>query len=184
MGSHPGPGGSRRRRLRSGSRIEADRLKRLQLRVRLRERAVAAAEVDNSHRRSRTSPACIALRSRTYNHATYGDVAARARFQAGQHRSAHPGALDERQRHGYESSQLFEERSNGTITFHTTSLYPTLYRLAERGLIEGRWVERAEERRRRYYHVTRAGRKALTKQRSTWDTFFLALDGVARIRHA
>jgi PadR family transcriptional regulator, regulatory protein PadR len=51
-------------------------------------------------------------------------------------------------------------------------------------LIEGRWVERAGQRRRRYYRLTTAGRKALTKQRSTWETFFLALDRVAGIRHA
>ena len=92
--------------------------------------------------------------------------------------------LDQRQRHGYEISQLIEERSNGTITFHTASLYPTLYRLEGRGLIEGRWVERAGQRRRRYYRLTTTGRRALTKQRSTWETFFLALDRVAGIRHA
>ena len=73
--------------------------------------------------------------------------------------------LDERQRHGYEISQLIEERSNGAITFHTASLYPTLYRLEDQGLIEGRWVERAGQRRRRYCRVTPAGRKTLAKQR-------------------
>jgi transcriptional regulator len=92
--------------------------------------------------------------------------------------------LDQRQRHGYEISQLIDQRSNGTITFHTASLYPTLYRLEDRGLIEGRWVERAGQRRRRYYRLTAAGRRALMKQRSTWETFFLALDRVAGIRHA
>ena len=92
--------------------------------------------------------------------------------------------LEERQRHGYEISQLIEERSNGAITFHTASLYPTLYRLEARGLIDGRWIERAGQRRRRYYRLTRAGRAALAKQRSTWDRFFMALDRVARIRHA
>ena len=92
--------------------------------------------------------------------------------------------LDQRQRHGYEISQLIEERSNGTITFHTASLYPTLYRLEDRGLIEGRWVERAGQRRRRYYRLTTTGRQTLTKQRSTWEAFFLALDRVAGIRHA
>ena len=92
--------------------------------------------------------------------------------------------LDERQRHGYEISQLIEARSNGAITFHTASLYPTLYRLEEKALIEGRWVERAGQRRRRYYRLTQAGRRALAKQRSIWDAFFLALDRVAGIRHA
>lgn len=92
--------------------------------------------------------------------------------------------LDERRRHGYEISQLIEARSNGAITFHTASLYPSLYRLEDKGLIEGRWVERAGQRRRRYYQLTRAGRTALALQRSTWDTFFLALDRIAGIRHA
>ncbi len=92
--------------------------------------------------------------------------------------------LDERQRHGYDISRLIEERSGGAITFHTASLYPTLYRLEDKGLIEGRWVERAGQRRRRYYRLTAAGRKVLAQQRSVWDTFFLALDRVAGIRHA
>jgi PadR family transcriptional regulator PadR len=92
--------------------------------------------------------------------------------------------LDERQRHGYDISRLIDERSGGTITFHTASLYPTLYRLEDRGLIEGRWVERAGQRRRRYYRLTSAGRKVLRQQRTIWETFFLALDRVARIGHA
>ena len=92
--------------------------------------------------------------------------------------------LDERPRHGYDIGRLIDERSGGAITFHTASLYPTLYRLEDKGLIEGRWVERAGQRRRRYYRVTAAGRKALAQQRSVWDTFFGALDRVARIRHA
>ena len=61
---------------------------------------------------------------------------------------------------------------------------PTLYRLEDRGLIEGRWVEKAGQRRRRYYRLTKTGRAALARQRSVWDTFFIALDRVARIRHA
>jgi transcriptional regulator len=92
--------------------------------------------------------------------------------------------LEDRQRHGYEISRLIDQRSEGAISFHTASLYPTLYRLEDRGLIEGRWVEKAGQRRRRYYRLTPAGRKVLTSQRSTWDTFFMALDRVARIRHA
>jgi transcriptional regulator len=89
--------------------------------------------------------------------------------------------LEERRRHGYEIGQLIDARSRGTITFHVTSLYPTLYRLEDRGLIEGRWVERAGQRRRRYYRLTRAGRTTLASQRSVWDTFFSALNRVARI---
>ena len=92
--------------------------------------------------------------------------------------------LEERQRHGYEIGRLIEERSEGTINFHVASLYPTLYRLEDRGLIEGRWIERSGFRRRRFYRLTAAGRKVLAKQRKVWQTFFVALDRVARIRHA
>src|SRR5437773_1004898 len=92
--------------------------------------------------------------------------------------------LDERPRHGYDLGRLIVERSRGAINFHVTSLYPTLYRLEDKGLIEGRWVEKAGQRRRRYYRLTPAGRKMLFEQRTIWETFFLALDRVARISHA
>jgi PadR family transcriptional regulator, regulatory protein PadR len=92
--------------------------------------------------------------------------------------------LDERDRHGYEIARLIEERSSGAISFHAASLYPTLYRLEDRDLIEGRWVERSGQRRRRYYRLTAAGRKALASQRSVWLGFIDALNRVARVKHA
>src|SRR5262249_48679963 len=92
--------------------------------------------------------------------------------------------LEERQRHGYELGQLIARRSQGAIAFHITSLYPTLYRLEDGGLIEGRWVERAGPRRRRYYKLTPAGRKVLASQRNTWEQFFAALNRVAKISRA
>jgi PadR family transcriptional regulator PadR len=92
--------------------------------------------------------------------------------------------VERRPRHGYQISQLIEQRSDGAISFHVASLYPMLYRLEERGLLEGRWVEKAGQRRRRYYRLTTAGRKVLASQRSVWQTFFAALDRVAGISHA
>jgi len=92
--------------------------------------------------------------------------------------------LEERQRHGYEIGRLIAERSDGAINFHVASLYPTLYRLEDKGLIEGRWIERPGVRRKRFYRLTPAGRKVLAKQRGIWHTFFMALDRVANIRHA
>ena len=59
-----------------------------------------------------------------------------------------------------------------------------LYRLEKRGLIKGRWVEKAGERRRRFYTLTAAGRKILAEQRRTWKDFFAALDLVAGINPA
>lgn len=92
--------------------------------------------------------------------------------------------LEERDRHGYELAQLIDERSNGAIAFHAASLYPSLYRMEARDLIVGRWVENAGQRRRRYYSLTKSGRKTLASQRSVWDGFFTALDRVARFRPA
>ena len=92
--------------------------------------------------------------------------------------------LEERTRHGYEIARLIDERSRGLISFHAASLYPTLYRLEGRGLIEGRWVEKAGRRRRRYYRLTTAGKKALASQRSLWEGFFEALNRVAHLGHA
>ena len=92
--------------------------------------------------------------------------------------------LDERERHGYELARLIGERSRGAISFHVASLYPTLYRMEDKGLIDGRWVEKAGQRRRRYYKVTPEGRKALKSHRTVWESFFEGLHRVAGIRHA
>src|ERR671914_148650 len=86
--------------------------------------------------------------------------------------------LEARPRHGYEVRQLIESRSQGVLKFNASSLYPLLYRLEERGWIEGRWVEKAGERRRRYYKLTPAGHKALAAQRDTWQEF---VTSIARI---
>jgi transcriptional regulator len=83
--------------------------------------------------------------------------------------------LDARPRHGYELSKLIHARSRGQLTFHIDSLYPLLYRLEERGWIKGTWVEKPDERRRRYYKVTAEGRRVLALQRKTWAAFVEAV---------
>lgn len=90
--------------------------------------------------------------------------------------------LEDRQRHGYEIGRQIESRSGGAISFQVASLYPMLYRLEKRGLIEGRWIEKAGERRKRFYRLTVEGRAVLKRQRSFWSEFVEALDKVARIR--
>jgi PadR family transcriptional regulator PadR len=92
--------------------------------------------------------------------------------------------VEERPRHGYEISKLIEARSGGALSFHVASLYPMLYRLERRGWVEGRWVEKAGQRRRRYYKLTAEGRKVLVRQRSVWRLFMVALDRVAGISEA
>jgi PadR family transcriptional regulator PadR len=92
--------------------------------------------------------------------------------------------LDARSRHGYELSKLIHARSAGQLTFHIDSLYPLLYRLEERGWIKGAWVEKAGERRRRFYKVTPEGRRVLAQQRKTWAAFVEAVRRVTGDEHA
>ncbi|MBB5206872.1 PadR family transcriptional regulator [Chiayiivirga flava] len=92
--------------------------------------------------------------------------------------------VEARARHGYEISKLIETRSNGQLKFHVASLYPLLYRLEERGWLQGRWVEKAGERRRRFYSLTAAGRAALARQRETWNTFVDAMRLITDSHHA
>jgi len=79
--------------------------------------------------------------------------------------------VEDRPRHGYDIGQLIELRSRGTLRFNVASLYPLLYRLEKRGWIRGRWVEKAGQRRRRYYRLTPAGEKILAAQREGWREF-------------
>jgi len=92
--------------------------------------------------------------------------------------------IEYRPRHGYEISKLIEDRSNGVLTIHVASFYPLLYRLERRGLIAGRWVERAGERRRRYYKLTAAGKQMLKAQRSAWRDFVDAIQRITEAEHA
>jgi transcriptional regulator len=88
-------------------------------------------------------------------------------------------AIEHRPRHGYEIAKLIDDRSGGVLRFHVASLYPMLYRMERRGWIDGKWIEKAGQRKRRYYRLTTAGRKVLADQRSTWRELLSALQQVA-----
>lgn len=92
--------------------------------------------------------------------------------------------VEARARHGYEISKLIETRSAGQLKFHVASLYPLLYRLEERGWLQGRWVEKAGQRRRRFYSLTPEGRRVLARQRETWKTFVDAMRLITDTHHA
>jgi len=92
--------------------------------------------------------------------------------------------VEDRPRHGYEIGQLIEMRSGGVLHFNVASLYPLLYRLEKRGWIRGRWVEKAGQRRRRYYRLTPEGKKTLAAQRDGWREFVAAISQITGIQHA
>jgi transcriptional regulator len=92
--------------------------------------------------------------------------------------------LEARPRHGYDVSKLIEQRSRGTLRYHAASLYPLLYRLEKRGWVQGRWVEKSGQRRRRYYRLTPQGRKVLAAQRRGWRVFVEAINRITEVEHA
>ncbi|HEY1214744.1 MAG TPA: PadR family transcriptional regulator [Bryobacteraceae bacterium] len=92
--------------------------------------------------------------------------------------------LEDQPRHGYDISKLIQIRSGGVLRFHVTSLYPLLYRLEDRGWIASRWVEKPEQRRRRYYSLTPEGQKVLRSQRNSWKEFVAAMSLITGVEHA
>jgi PadR family transcriptional regulator len=92
--------------------------------------------------------------------------------------------IEDRARHGYEIRKMIEARSNGVLRFNVASLYPLLYRLEKRGWIQGKWVEKAGQRRRRFYRLTPEGKRVLAAQRSTWRAFVEAINRVTGMENA
>ena len=92
--------------------------------------------------------------------------------------------LEDQPRHGYDVSKLIQIRSGGALQFHVTSLYPLLHRLEKQGWIEGLWVEKADQRRRRYYSLTPEGRKVLRSKQQGWREFVAAISRITGIEHA
>ena len=92
--------------------------------------------------------------------------------------------LADEARHGYDIGRLIELRSAGAVKFRITSLYPLLYRLERRGWIEGRWVEKAGQRRRRYYRLSKEGRRVLAAQRRGWLEFVEAINRITGLENA
>jgi len=91
--------------------------------------------------------------------------------------------LEDQPRHGYDISKLIKLRSDGALQFHVTSLYPLLHRLEHQGLIDGRWVEKPEQRRRRYYSLTPEGRRALRAKQQSWKDFVALIGRVTGLEH-
>lgn len=92
--------------------------------------------------------------------------------------------LEDQPRHGYEIAQQIAARAAHGVSFQVASLYPVLYRLERRGLIAGRWVEKAGQRRRRFYRLTPAGRRMLDERRRSWKAFMQAVQQAAGLDYA
>jgi PadR family transcriptional regulator PadR len=83
--------------------------------------------------------------------------------------------LDEGESYGYAILKRIDELSGGELEWTDGMLYPLLHRLDRLGYVEARWDSEQGSRRRRYYRITDAGRKALTEQRRQWEVVSGAL---------
>ena len=70
--------------------------------------------------------------------------------------------------HGFEITSWLEDRSGGTLDVEDSALYQALHRLEERGLVSAEWGMTENNRRARYYNLTRAGRAHLRDETTRW----------------
>jgi PadR family transcriptional regulator, regulatory protein PadR len=77
--------------------------------------------------------------------------------------------------HGWGIAQRIEQMSGAVLKVNQGSLYPALYRLERQGLIDAEWGASENNRRAKYYTLTRAGRKRLAEEASQWERLSAAI---------
>ncbi len=77
--------------------------------------------------------------------------------------------------HGYQIARWVERATDDALHIEDGSLYPALYRLEERGLIEPEWRLTEDRRRAKYYALTAAGRKRLREETASWTSYARAI---------
>ena len=82
--------------------------------------------------------------------------------------------------HGWGISKLVRQLSGNVLQINQGSLYPALYRLEDRGLIEAEWGISPEGRKAKFYRLTGKGREALVTERGNWRAFAGAVEAVLR----
>jgi transcriptional regulator len=82
--------------------------------------------------------------------------------------------------HGWAIAQRIRQMSNEELRVGQGSLYPALHKLEQNGWIEARWGESENNRRAKYYSLTRAGRKALEKETAEWERLSAAISLVVK----
>ena len=71
--------------------------------------------------------------------------------------------------HGYAIAQRIQQRSDDVLVVEEGSLYPALYRMEERGWIAAAWGKSDNNRRAKFYSLTRAGRTQLVEETALWQ---------------
>ena len=78
--------------------------------------------------------------------------------------------------HGWGITELIEQRSDGLLSINQGSLYPALYRLVARGWITSEWRSTENNRKARYYSLTKKGRTQLAAERTQWERLSRGVD--------
>jgi PadR family transcriptional regulator, regulatory protein PadR len=78
-------------------------------------------------------------------------------------------------RHGYAIAQCIQERSDDVLVVEEGSLYPALYRMEAKGWIAAEWGKSENNRRAKFYSLTRAGRKQLEEETALWERICRAI---------
>ena len=86
--------------------------------------------------------------------------------------------------HGYGIARRIETTSEHALVLNYGTLYPALLKLEQEGYIQSEWGVSENNRKAKFYKLTRTGRATLASQRGVWDNFFSALNRVAKIRTA
>jgi transcriptional regulator len=81
---------------------------------------------------------------------------------------------------GWEITQRIQIISQEVLRVNYGSLYPALHRLESRGWITSEWRPSDNNRRAKYYKLTGAGRRRLSKERDAWERFSNAMDVILR----
>ncbi|PYQ74161.1 MAG: PadR family transcriptional regulator [Acidobacteria bacterium] len=82
--------------------------------------------------------------------------------------------------HGWAIAQRIKQMSNEVLQFSQGSLYPALHKLEQQGWIEAEWGESKNNRRAKYYSLTRAGRKMMAREAAQWERLSAAISLVVR----
>jgi len=82
--------------------------------------------------------------------------------------------------HGWAIAQRIRQMSNEELRVGQGSLYPALHKLEQQGWIEAEWGESENNRRAKYYSLTRAGRKALERESAEWERLSAAISLIVR----
>jgi transcriptional regulator len=77
--------------------------------------------------------------------------------------------------HGYSIAQRIQQRSDDVLVVEEGSLYPCLYRMEEKGWISAEWGKSDNNRRAKYYSLTRSGRKQLEEETAIWERVHRAI---------